>query len=85
MQNKDLQYLSSQDNYPAKLAVVGAAITTLGDAISTIAAALALEEAQNSNNQNSQSQKEQEKQLMRMQNQIDYLTAQLSKIDRKKN
>jgi|tagenome__1003787_1003787.scaffolds.fasta_scaffold20972641_2 hypothetical protein len=41
------------ETYAAKLAFIGAALSTLGDGVSTIAAGISLQELQNANNQNS--------------------------------
>ncbi|WP_046174957.1 hypothetical protein [Domibacillus indicus] len=76
---------STSETTLAKLAFIASAITTLGDAIATFAAALALEELSNSNsntNSNSRKQVNSElinKKLIDMQNQIDYLTREISK------
>ncbi|PLS18781.1 translation initiation factor 2 [Bacillus sp. M6-12] len=68
------------ENQSAVLAVIGAALSTLGDGISTIAAILALEESQqglqgNSNNDN----------YNNMQKQIDYLTTEHEKLKKQIN
>ena len=60
------------ESQSAMLAVIGAAITTLGDGISTIAAILALEEQQQGNSNDVDNKN--------MQKQIDYLTAEIKKI-----
>ncbi|MGE7917112.1 hypothetical protein [Lysinibacillus xylanilyticus] len=57
------------ENQSALLAVIGAAISTLGDAISTIAAGLALEEQQNNSND-----------IERLQKQIDELSNGIRQI-----
>lgn len=84
MKNKNI----SQDNQnqlsiqAAELAVVGAAITTLGDTIATIAAVLALEaERQEQNNQNDTSKNGNQN----MQKQIDYLTIEIEKLKKQVN
>lgn len=56
-----------------KLAVLGGIITIIGDTASTMAAALALEEA-------AQDQAEQDRKFQNMQNQIDQLTQQLQQL-----
>ncbi len=63
---------SQTENQSGVLAVIGSAISTLGDGISTIAAILALEEQQqvNSNNNNNKD----------LQKQIDYLTTEVKKL-----
>lgn len=84
MKNKNI----SQDNQnqlsiqAAELAVVGAAITTLGDTIATIAAVLALEaERLEQNNQNDISNNGNKN----MQKQIDYLTIEIEKLKKQVN
>jgi len=62
------------------LAYVGAAISTLGDGISTIAAGLALDALRNSNAQNSQNDAKQSLQKDNMQKQIDHLIYELKQI-----
>ena len=71
---------TTQDNnqvgQAATLAVLAGLITTLGDGLATVAAALALQEAQqNSNNGDSQ-------QIQQMQEQIDYLTKEVKRLKR---
>ena len=71
---------TTQDNnqvgQAATLAVIAGLITTLGDGLATVAAALALQEAQqNSNNGDSQ-------QIQQMQQQIDYLTKEVKRLKR---
>lgn len=63
-----------------KLAFLGAVITTIGDVISTLAAAMALEESILEDAQQQKDQKEQEQKFQQMQKQIDDLTNQLSKM-----
>jgi len=63
-----------------KLAFLGAVITTIGDVISTIAAAMALEESILDDAQQQKDQKEQEQKFQQMQKQIDNLTNELSKM-----
>jgi len=69
---------TTQDNnsggQAATLAIIAGLITTLGDGLATVTAALALQEAQqNSNNGDSQ-------QIKQMQQQIDYLTKEVKKL-----
>ena len=45
--NQSSQKPELPENYAAKLAVIAGAITTLGDGLATIAAAIALQEAEN--------------------------------------
>lgn len=79
-----LNQIDSQENFPEKLAVIGGVITTLGDAIATVAAMAALQDAQNSQNQsNNDIQLEYSKRLDSMQRQIDYLHKKIDKMDRK--
>ncbi|OAH57754.1 MULTISPECIES: hypothetical protein [Bacillaceae] len=83
--NQKGQNSSLPENYADKLAVIASVITTFGDALATVAAVLALEEAANSNTQDQRSQSDRDQQLIRMQKQIDYLTDQLSNNNRRKN
>lgn len=63
-----------------RLAFIASAVTTLGDLLATMAAALAIQEAQASETQNHNgSLQDIEKQIRHMQKQLDYLTNQLSK------
>ena len=80
-----IQNTSISENNSAKLALIASAITTFGDALATVAAALALEEAANSNTQDFQNQNSQDKQLIQMQKQIDYLTNQVAKLNKSRN
>ena len=63
-----------------KLALLGSVINTIGDFISTIAAAMALEESILEDAQQQKDQKEQEQKFQKMQKQIDDLTNELSKM-----
>ena len=75
-------FLQGNENSAAKLAVIAGIVTTLGDALATMAAALALEEAQqaaqsgNGNGGNGVSM-EQFKELER---QVRYLTKEMNKL-----
>ncbi|MGE6486812.1 hypothetical protein [Paenisporosarcina sp. NPDC076898] len=80
-----IQNTSISENNSAKLALIASVITTFGDALATVAAALALEEAANSNTQDFQNQNSQDKQLIQMQKQIDYLTNQVAKLNKSRN
>lgn len=65
----------------AKLAFIGASLTTLGDGLTAIAAGLALEAlVKKSNNQSSQSQNKQLKQIQATQRQLDYLITELNQF-----
>jgi len=77
------QIVKKPENYAAKLAIIAGAITTFGDALATVAAALALEETVASDNKDQQSQNNQEEKMLSMQKQIDSLTLQLKKISKK--
>jgi len=73
------------ENYSAKLSILASVISTFGDALATVAAVLALEEAVEANRQDAINQKNQEQQMIKMQKQIDYLTNQVSQINNKLN
>ncbi|RDW17323.1 hypothetical protein CWR45_12890 [Oceanobacillus chungangensis] len=64
------------DSQAAKLAILGGALTTFGDAITTVAAIMALEEERQANNNND---------TKRLQKQIDYLTSEHEKLKRQLN
>ena len=72
----------TQDNNPvsqaAALAVIAGLITTLGDGLSTVAAALAIQEAQQQGNNNSNNSAE----LQQMQQQLDYLMKEVKRLKR---
>ena len=74
--NNETTQDNNQVGQAATLAVIAGLITTLGDGLATVAAALALQEAkQNGNNGNSQ-------QIQQMQQQIDYLTKEVKRLKR---
>jgi hypothetical protein len=68
--NPDLQTDSQAD----KLAVIAGAITTFGDALATMAALLAIEEARQEKNDGGDNKS--------MQKQIDYLTSEMEQLKR---
>ena len=74
--NQDSQN-SQTDSESAKLAVIAGIISTFGDALSTLSAVLAIEEARQEQNNTGDSKN--------MQKQIDYLTSELEKIKRQMN
>ena len=81
------------DSEAAKLAVIGGAIVTLGDAITTMAAILAIEEARqqqgnaggNSGGNSGGNTGGNNEVNKNMQKQIDYLTSELDKMKRQMN
>ncbi len=74
------QNADSQEVYVAKLAFIGAALSTLGDGIQAIAAGLVLQQLENTNKKDSQDNENMSKDLDRMQKQIDLLNEQISKM-----
>ena len=70
----------SQDIMIARLAFIGASITTLGDGIATIAAALALEALEKSSTEDNQNANKPSQQAESMQKQIDYIISELKQI-----
>ena len=70
----------SREIYAAKLAFIGASISTLGDGLQAIAAGISLELLEKSYNGSSQSQNDQSKQSEKTQKQIDYLINELKQI-----
>ena len=73
----------SPEIYAAKLSLVGTTLSTLGDALQTIAAGITLQELEKTNNQNSQNQSDQSNKLESMQKQIDQLTRKIERMDRR--
>lgn len=75
-------FLQGNENSAAKLAVIAGIVTTLGDALATMAAALALEEAQqaaqsgNGNGGNGVSME----QFKELEKQVRYLTKEMNKL-----
>ena len=63
------------ENQSTKLAIIASAVTTFGDALSTLAAILELEEEQ-------QEQRDQED-FKKMQKQIEFLTTEIEKLKNK--
>lgn len=74
--NQDKQNLQT-DSQSAQLAVIAGVITTFGDAIATLAAVLAIEEAREEQNGNGNNKN--------MQQQIDYLTSEFEKLKKQVN
>lgn len=64
----------------ARLAFIGASISTLGDGLQALAAGLALESLQRSKNQTTPNQDEQTNQTDSMQDQIDYIINELNQF-----
>jgi hypothetical protein len=71
-----------KENQSAKLAVIGGVISTLGVAISTLAAVLALEEASQRENDNNDND---DNDMKDMKKQINYLTNELNKLKSSSN
>ncbi|MFE8697925.1 hypothetical protein ACFYKT_16410 [Cytobacillus sp. FJAT-53684] len=63
-----------------KLALIAAAITTIGDGIATIAALTAIDEAKIAEKKDSKAQKDLDEKLLKMQRQIDRLSREMSKM-----
>ncbi|MFJ8234131.1 translation initiation factor 2 [Ureibacillus sp. NPDC094379] len=76
------QSSESVDLFVAKLAFIGASISTLGDGLQAVAAGIALEalEREKSNNKSSQNNNGQSEQLELMQKQMDYLVNELKQV-----
>ncbi|OXS62393.1 hypothetical protein B1A99_00550 [Cohnella sp. CIP 111063] len=75
--SEDEQLAKLRDIQIARLAFIGASIATIGDGISTYAAALALEVLEEANNQRSQPSSSHFKNLDIAQKQLDYYIQQL--------
>jgi hypothetical protein len=77
---------ATQDNNPvsqaAALAVIAGLITTLGDGLSTVAAALAIQEAQQQGNNSGNNNGNNSAELQQMQQQLDYLTKEVKRLKR---
>jgi len=82
--NQPLQNPELPENYAAKLAVIAAAITTLGDGLSTIAAAIALQDEENENNQKYQNQVNYSRQFDQIQRELDQMSLRIDKLERRK-
>ena len=74
------EFLQGNENNAAKLAIVAGIITTLGDALATMAAVLAVEEAQaqggNGNGNNGVSMDR----FKELEKQVHYLTKEMNKL-----
>ncbi|BDH62485.1 hypothetical protein MTP04_26150 [Lysinibacillus sp. PLM2] len=79
--NKNTQNLNTQ-NQAATIAVIAGLITTLGDGLSTIAAALALQEAQQQCNQNS-GNNDYTAELFKMQKRIEALEKEIKEMKKR--
>ncbi|GGG62483.1 hypothetical protein [Paenibacillus radicis (ex Gao et al. 2016)] len=77
------QSFSKSENNAAKLALIGSAVTTFGDLITTIAAVIALEEIAASEILDQENQRIQDEKMSNMQKQIDYLTSQINQLSKK--
>jgi gas vesicle protein len=82
--NKDQNNLKKGSDSPeifsAKLAFIGASISTLGDGLQAVAAGIALDLLQRANNESSQNQNEQSQYQEKMQKEIDDLINELKQI-----
>lgn len=79
------QNSESAEMQAAKISLIGAALSTLGDGLQTIAAGITLQELENQTfqNQNSPEQPNQTAQLELMQKQIDHLTRKIERMERR--
>ena len=86
--NQKKNNATKQDNTPiseaATLAVLAGLITTLGDGLATVAAALAIQESQqqSGSNGNGNGNGIDNAVIQKMQQQIDYLTREVKKLKR---
>lgn len=71
---------SNNENQAAQLAVIGGLISTLGDGLSTVAAAMALQEAQQQSIQNGNGNNKWIVELQNMQKRMDALERELKQI-----
>ncbi len=81
-QNNSNQIPQSSENEAAQLAFIGALISTLGDGISTIAAALALQEAQQAQQSQNNNNNNNSDEIRKMQKQIDVLSKEMKHLKR---
>ena len=72
-------------NSAAKISIIGAAISTFGDALQTVGGVLALEEAIADEEKDKQEKKEQNMLLESIQKQLDELTKEISVLKNKDN
>ncbi|WP_228551143.1 translation initiation factor 2 [Sporosarcina cascadiensis] len=72
--------MESAEIYAAKLSFIGSALSTLGDGLQTLAAAIALQELIHAENDSQTS--DQASQLEQMQIQLDYLTKKIKNMER---
>lgn len=81
--NPTSQNTTSAEIQAAKLSLIGAALSTLGDGIQTIAAGIALQKLENQAvvDSNSAKQSNQTSQLELMQKQLDYLTRKIERME----
>ena len=79
-QNNFNQAFDSPEIYAAKLAFIGASISTLGDGLQAVAAGISLELLQKANNKSSQDQNVQSNYQEETQRQIDTLINELKKV-----
>ena len=75
------QFLQGNENNAAKLAVIAGIVTTLGDALATMAAVLALEEAAQAQNSNGNGgHGVSMDQFKELEKQVRYLTKEMNKL-----
>ncbi|MFB9328718.1 hypothetical protein ACFFSY_22515 [Paenibacillus aurantiacus] len=83
-QFKEDSSMANNENLSAKLALIAGAILTFGDFLTTVAAGLALEEAEINENEEQRVNIQREKKLVNMQKKIDDLTHQINVISQQK-
>lgn len=76
------QASNSPEIFAAKLAFIGASISTLGDGLQAVAAGISLEILQRAATESPQGQNEQSKYQEKMQKQIDYVINELKNINK---
>ncbi|WOV87870.1 translation initiation factor 2 [Sporosarcina oncorhynchi] len=85
--NQTSQNTESPEIYAARLALIGSALSTLGDGLQAIAAGIALQELEKSKQasetpQNPSSELDQTSELEKMQKQIDRLANKIERMER---
>ena len=74
------EFLQGNENNAAKLAVVAGIITTLGDALATMAAVLAVEEAQSQSGNGNGNNGVSMDRFKELEKQVYYLTKEMNKL-----
>ncbi|MEV9641743.1 translation initiation factor 2 [Mammaliicoccus sciuri] len=74
---------TSPEIYAARIGFIGTLLSTLGDGLQSIGAAITLQQLENASIQDTQTQSDQSNQFESMQKQIDHLTKKIERMERK--